>query len=213
MTSRSERRLGLYGGSFDPVHGGHLAVARAAADAFALDRVVFVPAARPPHKPGRRLAPGRDRAAMLALALADEPRFEVSTLELERDGPSYTIDTVRALPAAVGEAPDVPLYLVLGSDNLPGLPGWRAAEELLERVVPVVVLRAGDSRATLAALAGRLAPALLDKLERGFLVLPPVPGRSSDLRAALGRGERQLSDLPPGVREYAAHRGLYGLAR
>ncbi|MGK0216999.1 MAG: nicotinate-nucleotide adenylyltransferase [Planctomycetota bacterium] len=201
--------MGLYGGSFDPVHLGHLAVARAAAGAFELQKVLFMPAARPPHKPGRRLAGGRDRLAMLELALAEQPDFEVSSLELEREGPSFSIDTVRTLLAA-GLAPEGGLHLILGTDNLPGLPGWREAEALLELVQPIVLVRAGDSAQQLEALAGRISASALERLERGFLDLPPTPGRATHLRAALGRGLASHADLCPAVADYALRRGLYG---
>lgn len=201
--------LGLYGGSFDPVHRGHLAVAQAAQEAFGLAKVVFMPAARPPHKPGRRLAGGRDRLAMLELALAEHPEFELSSLELEREGPSYSIDTVRSLLAR-GAVEAGCLHLILGTDNLPGLPGWREAEALLELVQPIVLVRAGDSAQQLEALAGRLSDAALERLRRGFLDLPPTPGRATHLRAALGRGLAKHADLCPAVADYALRRGLYG---
>src|SRR5262245_28410661 len=95
-------RLGLFGGSFDPVHVGHLHAARAARKAFDLERIGFVPARQSPYKPDRRLASGADRMEMIHLAIRGEPGFEALDLELERSGPSYTIDTVRALPAALG---------------------------------------------------------------------------------------------------------------
>src|SRR5262245_873479 len=98
------RRVGVYGGSFDPVHAGHVHVARQAQRAFALDAVVFVPAAQPPHKPGRVLASPQDRVAMLEIALRGEPSWRVTTLEFERSGPSYTIDTLRELPRRLGLA-------------------------------------------------------------------------------------------------------------
>jgi nicotinate-nucleotide adenylyltransferase len=95
-------RLGLFGGSFDPIHAGHLHAARAAREAFDLSRIVFVPARQSPYKPDRQLAPGSDRMEMVRLAIRGEPGFEVNALELARTGPSFTIDTVRALPAALG---------------------------------------------------------------------------------------------------------------
>jgi nicotinate-nucleotide adenylyltransferase len=216
----SARRLGLFGGSFDPVHAGHLHAARAALAAFDLDRVVFVPAREPPHKPGRRLAAGEDRLEMLRLATRDEPRFLVHGLELSRSGPSYTIDTVRALPAALGEAEDVPIYLILGGDNLEGLAEWREAGALLDRVQPVVVHRAGEPAGKFEApergleeIERRLGRAAADKVRAGYLRLPPVPVSSSDLRARLpGLGPGVL-DLPPAVFDYIRARGLYGAAR
>jgi len=201
-------RLGLFGGSFDPIHAGHLHVARAACEAFQLDRLVFVPAARPPHKPGRVLAPGEDRLAMVDLAIAGDERWSSSAIELGRSGPSYTIDTLRELPAKLGLA-DAELFLVLGSDNLAGLPGWRDARELLTLAQPIVVLRAGDEAQFDALEHLDLEPAVLARLQRGLLRLPPAAGRSSDLRAGMQSGTPPGEEVPDSVREYIARRGLY----
>lgn len=207
------RRVGLFGGSFDPVHLGHLHVAEAAQRAFALDRVVFVPAAQPPHKPGRRLAPGHHRLRMLALALAGHPDWSVSELELERGGTSFTIDTVRALPAALGAPDDVAIFLLLGDDNLPGLPAWREARALVERVQPIVVRRDGDAAALLEPARRLLGDELARKLERGYLALEPVRVSSTALRAELPGLADDVSGLPPGVLDYIRAHGLYGSAR
>ncbi|MEE8468302.1 MAG: nicotinate (nicotinamide) nucleotide adenylyltransferase [Planctomycetota bacterium] len=213
-------RLGLLGGSFDPVHVGHLHAARTAQEARALDRVVFVPAARPPHKPGRRLAAGEHRLAMLRLALAGELSWTVSDLELSRSGPSYTIDTVRALPAEVGE-PEAQVFLILGYDNLAGLPGWHEARSLLTLARPLIVWRAGDGAsgdgasgdggppAGLPATVRSLPPELVARIQEGFLPTSCVPARATDLRAALARGETRLAELPEAVGEYIREHGLY----
>jgi nicotinate-nucleotide adenylyltransferase len=206
---RSEQKLGLFGGSFDPVHRGHEHVARAAARAFGLDHVVWMPAARPPHKPERILAEAADRVAMLELALAGEPRWSVSTLELERSGPSFTIDTVHMLPRALGLAPDVEIHLLFGGDNLAGFGGWREAEELLRRAQPVIVVRQGDERSTLERLAAGLAPELAAKLARGLVVAPLVPISSTELRERVSRGEDVGDALAPAVAEYVRSRGIY----
>ncbi len=205
-------RLGLFGGSFDPVHAGHLHAARAALEAFALTRVVFVPARLPPHKPGRSLASGADRLAMLHLAVQGEPRYAVDALELARPGPSYTIDTVRALPAALGEAPDVPIYLILGSDNVEGLAAWRDSAALLERVQPVIVHREGEPRAAIESVERALGPAAAEKVRAGYLRLPAVPVSSTGIRARLARaaGGAAEIELAPAVLEYIRSHGLYG---
>lgn len=207
------RRIGLFGGSFDPVHLGHLHVAAAAERAFALDRVVFVPAAQPPHKPGRQLAPGEHRVRMLALALAGRPNWSVSELELARGGTSWTIDTVRALPREIGEAEDVAIYLLIGDDNLPGLPQWREARALVERVQPVVVRRDGDAQALLEPARRALGDELARKLERGYLALDPVRVSSTELRAELPGLAADARGLPPDVLAYIRAHGLYGSAR
>jgi nicotinate-nucleotide adenylyltransferase len=206
------RRVGIFGGSFDPVHAGHLHVARAAQAARGLEQVVFVPAARPPHKPERILASGADRVAMLELALAGEPassRWSVADLELERSGPSYTIDTVRELPGRLGLAPQAELYLLLGSDNLRDLPRWREADELLSRVHPIVLARS-PLEPILRELQRELAPELVAKLRAGLLDLSPVEVSSSDVRGQLARGEDPGRALPAGVLEYIRRQGIYG---
>ena len=207
------RRIGLFGGSFDPPHAGHLHVARAARERFGLDRVVFVPAAEPPHKPGRRLVPGEQRLAMLRLLIEGEPRCEVSGLELERGGRSFTIDTVRELPARLSEPEGCEIYLLLGSDNLAGLAQWREAAELLRRVQPVVVRRAGALERELAPLRESLGDELANKLERGALYLPPVRASSTELRDALPGSDVDARLVPPAVLAYIRAQGLYGARR
>ena len=215
---RRQRRLGLFGGSFDPVHAGHLHAARAALSAFDLDRVVFVPAAQSPHKLGRRMADGAARQAMLELAIRGEPRFCTSDLELRRGGASYTIDTVRELPSVFGEAPDVELYLIVGSDNLPGLSTWRSARELLERVQPIVVHRDGEPEALLDAIERAFGGDMAAKVRAGYLRLPPVVASSTALRGALpalaadGRAP-DVAELDPLVLDYIQAHGLYGTQR
>lgn len=210
MSGARPRRIGLLGGSFDPPHLGHLHVARVARERFGLDRLVCMPAARSPYKPGREPASGADRLAMLELLLAGEPGCETSDLELRRGGPSYTIDTVRALPAALGEPEDCEIYLLLGSDNLAGLAGWREATALLERVQPVVVRRGPPLAAELAALRPQLPAALLEKLARGALDLPPVDASSTAVRAARGAASLAGLPIPPTVARYIREHGLYG---
>ncbi|MFM7283365.1 MAG: nicotinate (nicotinamide) nucleotide adenylyltransferase, partial [Planctomycetia bacterium] len=157
-------RIGLFGGSFDPPHAGHLAAARAAQTGRGLERVIWMPAARSPFKTAQSGgASGAHRAELVRLLLAGEPGMELSTLELERGGASYTIDTVeellRRLPGGTQ------LYLIVGEDNLTGLPHWHRARELLERVQPVVLTRRiaevpkepGDDEFAVALRAGYLA--------------------------------------------------------
>lgn len=202
-------QVGVLGGSFDPVHAGHLHAARAAQRAFALDRVVFVPAARAPHKPGGPLASGLDRATMLELAIGRERGWLVSTLELERDGPSYTIDTLRALRGELGLEEQDELHLILGGDNLAAFPQWRAFSEILQLAQPIVVVRAGDEREVLTALQERWGEQVAGRIERGLVREPIVEVSASDLRATLARGEDPGSAVPPAVLEYIRSRGIY----
>lgn len=213
------RRIGLFGGSFDPVHHGHLHAARAAQEAFGLDRIVFMPARRPPHKPGRRLAGGQDRVALLQRALAGARRadslartWSVSSLELRREGPSYTVDTLRELRQAIGEAQETEIYMILGSDNLAGLPDWRDVEELLALAQPVVIFREGADVQALEALAGQLSEGAMLRLRAGYLSLAPVVASSTDLRQRLAGGADRaevLDELPAKLREYIEARDLY----
>ena len=121
------RRLGLFGGTFNPVHEGHLQIARDAKRAAELDEVMFIPCATPPHKTPTWLASGEDRLNMLTLALENEPAFTVNDLELDREGPSYSIDTVRAIRAA---HPEDALTFIIGSDSLVELHLWKDIEAL-----------------------------------------------------------------------------------
>lgn len=198
-------RLALYGGSFDPIHDGHLAVARRAREAFSLDEILFVPAARPPHKPGLELAPGADRLAMVQLAIEGEEGMSVSDQELRREGPSYTVQTLEELAA-----PDRELYLILGSDNLEGFPGWRESERLLALARPIVLWRAGDPDHVPTRVTEQLGEQAAEQLRAGFLALDPHPGRATDLRAAIRRGDPAVPHLDPRVQEYIRERGLYG---
>ncbi len=203
-------RVGLMGGSFDPVHAGHLHVARAASAHAGLQEVLFVPAARPPHKPDRVLTPGVDRLALLEAALDGEEGMRLVELELEREGPSYTIDTVRALEELFGGPDAVELHLILGGDNLPGLGSWREVEELLERVTPLVVHREEDLEGALARVGEELPAHLEEKLRRGLIVVAPHPASSTTLREQLARGEDPGAHLPAGCMDIVRARGLYG---
>jgi nicotinate-nucleotide adenylyltransferase len=136
------RRIGLFGGSFNPVHRGHLLVAQAALEELDLDRVVFVPAAQSPFKSPADLAPPDRRMQLLRLALAACPRFTIDDQELRRGGISYTIDTVQNYRSRF---PDSQLYYLIGSDHIPLLPKWRDASELARQVQFIVIPRPGES--------------------------------------------------------------------
>ena len=146
---------------------------------------------------------------MLELAIRPESSWSVSRIELDREGPSYTMDTVRELAASVGEPEDSAIYMVIGSDNLPGLPSWSRVEELLERIHPVIVFREGTPRASLEALGERLPAELVAKLEEGFLEVPPVTVSSTELRGWCRTAKDAPLQLPAEVWEYIRARGLY----
>ena len=137
-------RIGLYGGSFDPVHIGHLLVAQAAREEVRLDRIYFIPAAQSPFKPDRILTPDSLRLQMLRRALVGIAYAEVDTQELDRGGVSYTIDTVRNY---AGKFPSAELFYLIGADHVAQLPKWRDANELAERVTFLIIPRPGEPAA------------------------------------------------------------------
>ena len=203
------RRIGIFGGSFDPVHFGHLYVAAKAQAARGLERVVFLPAAQPPHKPGQVLASGADRVAMLELALRAHPDWIVDSLELERAGPSYTIDSIRQVRGRFGLHADAHLFLLLGSDNLRGFAQWKDIGELLELTEPLVVARELDLRPTLERLRSELSSALALRLEHALIASKPLEVSSTEIRSRLARGELCQDSLPAEVLEYIVTRGIY----
>jgi nicotinate-nucleotide adenylyltransferase len=194
------RRLGLLGGSFDPPHLGHLILADEAWWALGLDEVRFVPAAQAPHKPGGPALPAELRVRLVARAIEGHPGLTLSRVELERPGPSYTVDTVEAVAAA---EPDADLWLIIGGDQLLGVPEWREPERILRLARLAVAVRSGQERRTFEAVAGGAAPGRIDWLEM------PAIGISSTLvreRMAAGRPVRAL--VPAGVADLLAAEGL-----
>lgn len=193
--SKDRRRIGFFGGSFDPVHGGHLAMAESALEALSLDQVVFVPAARNPHKTVVPAATAEERVDMLRLATAGDARYRIWEGELDRAGPSYTYDTVLHLEQV---NPNAHLFWIIGSDQCRCLTRWHAIEALVSRVAFILVRRPGYP-----------------------LEWPDVPGlkiflvdnkeyevSSTALRAALLAGE-PTPFLPTAVRAYIEERKLY----
>lgn len=139
------KKIGIFGGSFDPIHHGHLILAREALERFALDQIVFIPAAQSPHKPESTPADGAARWEMIEAAIAGEPAFAASRLELDRPAPSYSVETVEKL---CEENPDTQFYFLIGDDNLEKLPTWHRFEDLARLVQFVVLDRTGDAAAT-----------------------------------------------------------------
>ena len=206
----------FYGGTFDPVHNGHLAIARAARDELAC-KVRLMPAADPPH----RAPPGADagqRARMLELAIADEPGLLVDRRELERDGRSYTIDTLRGLRDEMG--PGAPIALLIGADSFIGLPGWREWEALFDLTHFVVAPRPGSplegqlppELATVAAGRWTDSPNALKSRPAGCLFLldqPLQPESASEVRHRIATGQPWLGLVPAAVAGFILGHGLY----
>ncbi len=184
-------RLGILGGSFDPIHIGHLALGEAALDQLALDKVLFMPAGDQWRKAGRDVAPSGDRLAMARLAVGRNPKFKVSAMEIEREGPTYTIDTLEALGS---ESPGVEIFFIVGADALADMPNWREPERIFEMATVCVAARAGE-----AVTDGRVT-----RIE-----MPEVDVSSSGVRERVKKG-RSVGDLVPTVVErYIDEQKLY----
>jgi nicotinate-nucleotide adenylyltransferase len=199
--------IGVFGGTFDPIHHAHLAVAEAARDVLGLGQVLFVPAGQPPHKPESRLAPGEDRLAMVRAAIADNPAFAVSAIELERPGPSYTLDTLIGLHDELAAAArSTRLGLILSAEAVAGLPGWHRPEAVLDLATLIIVPRDGypDIDDGYLARRGLVTP-------RGAVVIdaPRLRLSASEIRsrAAAGRSVRYL--VPDAVASYIGDHALY----
>lgn len=193
------RRIGLFGGTFDPPHRAHLALARLARETLALDELRWIPAGQPWQKSGRRLADGRHRVAMVHALIGDEPGFVVDTRELERAGPSYTLDTVREVAR---EVPAAELFLVIGQDQYARFDTWRQWRLLLDAVTLAVAGREGQVPAPPPALQ-----ALPHRMRA--LALPAMRISSTDVREAVARGEDAADLAGQEVARYIAHHHLY----
>ena len=195
-------RVGILGGVFNPPHIGHLVCAQEAHEQLGLDRVLFVPVGEAPHRSVEEDPGAHVRAEMCERAAAKDDRFEVSRLEVERPGPSYTVDTVRAM----GErSPDDSIVLIMGADQAETLPRWREPEEVLRLAVVAVAEREGGRRDRVRDAVAELPGA--DRV--GFFEMPRVDVSSTLVRrrTRLGRPVRYL--VPDGVAEMIAELGLY----
>jgi nicotinate-nucleotide adenylyltransferase len=199
-------RIGVLGGSFDPIHIGHLVIAEEARLRLSLDTVLFVPTGFQWMKEGRQTAPGAERIEMVRLATASNAAFEVSDVEVSRPGPSYTVDTLSILRRQRG--PEAELFFILGQDALADLPRWSRPEQLLQLCTLVAMPRVDSPPVDLAGLERQL-PGLRDRL----VLLEDAPRlevSSSALRARIARNESVRYLVPDAVAEYIARRGLYG---
>ncbi|CAA9574486.1 MAG: Nicotinate-nucleotide adenylyltransferase [uncultured Thermomicrobiales bacterium] len=202
MASTSPPRIGILGGTFDPVHVGHLVAATELRHRLGLARVLFLPAGRPPHKPLQDLAPDADRLAMLELALAGEPGFSVEPFELGRRGPSYTADTLEALAPTL--VPAEPVFL-MGEDALRDLPTWHRPGRIVELARLGVATRPEVS-VDLAVVVARV-PAAAGRID--LVPVPQIGVSSRDLRRRVAAGEPIAYQVPPAVARYIADRDLY----
>ena len=188
------RRLGVMGGTFDPIHLGHLVCASEVAHALALDEVVFVPAGRPWQKEGREISPGEDRYEMARLATEDDPRFRVSRAEIDRDGWTYTVDTLREL-----KDDETELFFITGADALAQVATWREPEAMFALATFVGATRPGYAVDAAAFPEGTVT--LVDT--------PALDISATDCRSRVARGAPIRYLVPQPVADYIAARGLY----
>jgi nicotinate-nucleotide adenylyltransferase len=194
-------RIGILGGTFDPIHLGHLAAAQAAMECAHLDRVVFIPSAQPPHR-GPARATATDRLAMSRLAIDGDPRYEVSDVEIKRGGPSYTVDTLEELHRSF---PNDQLFLILGWDAARLFRTWHEPDRV-GSLASVVIVDRGQSQPALSELqAIGLAP---ERLSLCHVRTPEISG--SELRRAIEAGESVAGKVPPAVERYIAAHHIYG---
>jgi nicotinate-nucleotide adenylyltransferase len=198
------RRVGIFGGTFDPIHVGHLAAAEDAAWRLTLEQVLFVPNNVPPHKLGREVSPTSHRVAMVEAAVADNPLFAVSRVEIERGGISYSLDTLRVLRTRFG--PSAHLLFLTGVDALPELHTWHCPEDLLEEFEVVFLCRPDARSLDWKAIEARFA-GLRDRVR--IVGIPELEVSGTDIRERVREGRPIRYYVTPPVQEYIARHGLY----
>ncbi|GIF53156.1 nicotinate-nucleotide adenylyltransferase [Asanoa ferruginea] len=191
------RRIGIMGGTFDPIHHGHLIAASEVADNFALDEVVFVPTGRPWQKEAREVSPAEDRYLMTVIATASNPRFHVSRVDIDRDGPTYTVDTLRDIRSMYG--PKTQLFFITGADALERILSWKDTDQMFELAHFVAVTRPGFT----------LSKAHLPADAVSMIQVPAMAISSTDCRTRVASGKPVWYLVPDGVVQYIAKRHLY----
>ncbi|MDG4764821.1 nicotinate-nucleotide adenylyltransferase [Solwaraspora sp. WMMD406] len=191
------RRVGIMGGTFDPIHQGHLVAASEVAERFALDEVVFVPTGDPWEKAGLSVSPAEDRYLMTVIATASNPRFQVSRADIDRHGPTYTIDTLRDLQTAYG--PKAQMFFITGADALEKILSWKDAAAMFELAHFIGVTRPGFE----------LSDAHLPADTVTLVEVPAMAISSTECRARVAAGKPLWYLVPDGVVQYIAKRGLY----
>ncbi len=200
-------RTGLFGGSFNPVHCGHLIVARAVAEQLDLARVVFLPSGVPPHKRPAELLDSRHRAQMVRLAIAGEPGFEFSEFDLGRGGPTYTFDTVAQFADQLGA--EAELHWIIGADSFPELASWHRISELVNACRIITAARPGWEAPDLSRLRAILTEAQIARLVSGILSTPRIDISSTDIRERIANGRSIRYLVPEGVSRYIEDHRLY----
>ena len=203
----NQKGILLFGGTFDPIHHGHLIIARAAAERLSVEKTILIPSAQPPHKTAFPLSTAEDRLLMTKLAVARDESFDVSDCELSRPGPSYTLETVRHFRGIYPNP--IPLYWLIGADSISELPGWYQIKQLAEECTIVTAARPGSDPHELALLRPALSPSQIDRIKQHILDTPMIDISATDIRrrAGLGLSIKYLTSNP--VALYIIEHGLY----
>jgi nicotinate-nucleotide adenylyltransferase len=203
-------RLGIFGGTFDPVHYGHLLLAESCREQLALDEVWFVPAAVPPHKQDVVLAPASVRIDMLKLAIGGQESFQVSSYEVDRGGVNYTVDTLEHF---LTEDPARELFFLMGADSLRDLHSWRSPERICQLAIPVFVTRTltgpAEGQVDFSLLEGLVAPGRLEVIRQQRVDMPRIDLCSTEIRRRVGQGRSIRYQTPRAVERYIETAGLY----
>jgi len=203
----ANNKLGILGGTFNPIHLGHLIIAEAVRERYDLTKVLFIPSAHPPHKEGQELILASDRYRLVGLAIADNPFFEVSNIEMQREGISYSVETLKTLRETESEPSDY--FFIIGGDSVPELRTWRNIEELAELCTLVVVPRPGWDIEQIATEKLGLPEWLRQGLLHNLVAAPLIGISSRDIRDTIKRGQSIRYLVPRAVEEYILQHGLY----
>ncbi len=201
-----ESRLGIFGGSFDPVHYGHLLLAECCREQLALDCVLFIPAVVSPHKVDAEPVSAADRIEMLKLAIGGNEQFDISTSEIDRGGVSYTVDTLAALKE---QNPDCELFFLMGADSLFDFPNWKQPAEICRYSIPAVVSRPGSPDPDFRLLQGIASAERIAQIEAHRVNMPQIDISSSEIRQRAATGRSFRYQTPRAVEKYIETHHLY----
>lgn len=206
MVETKAERFGIMGGTFDPIHYGHLVAAEAAREAFDLEKIIFVPAGIPPHKLKEEVTPARHRYLMTLLAIMSNPYFEISRVDVDRSGVTYTVDTLAVLKGVL--PPNAVMYFITGADAILEILSWKSPEQVLNMAEFIAATRPGYDLDRLSRALGPLYAEFQDRVH--ILEAPPIGISSTDLRHRLAEGRTVRYLLPETVVTYIHDEGLYG---
>lgn len=199
-------RIGIFGGSFDPIHIGHLLLAELCCESLELDQVRFLVANVSPFKTDKQPTNNKDRAEMVKLAIGGNPKFEIDTREIDRGGVSYTIDSVRSI---VAECRDSKLFLLMGADAIQDIANWREPRELFELATPCVISRGGVGEPQWDVLKPYIDALRLSEIIKAKVTAPQIEVSSYDLRDRIKRGRSVRYQIPPAVETFIREQQLY----